>query len=68
MPSVASARSCFYTISLYSLAMQGGKLHARAHIPMLREQNVRTGFFEAEQFLSVRAHLPAALQPVVTFV
>jgi integrase len=52
---------------MYSLAMQGGKLHARPHIPMLREQNVRTGFFEAEQFVSVRAHLPAALRPVVTF-
>jgi hypothetical protein len=27
-------------------------------IPMLKEHNVRTGFFEREQFDSVRSHLP----------
>ncbi len=52
---------------MYSLSCQAGKLHARPHIPMLQERNVRTGFFEFEQFIAVRRHLPSALQPVVTF-
>ena len=34
---------------------------------MLRENNVRTGFFEHDQFIAVRQHLPAHLKPVVTF-
>ena len=52
---------------MYSLSCQAGKLHARPHIPMLQERNVRSGFFEFEQFIAVRRHLPSALQPVVTF-
>ena len=52
---------------MFNLAMQAGKLHARPHVPMLKEQNVRTGFFELEQFQIMRGHLPLALQPVVTF-
>ena len=35
---------------MYALALQGGKLLIRPHIPMLKEQNVRTGFFEREEF------------------
>ena len=34
---------------------------------MLREQNVRTGFFELDQFRAVIAHLPEPLRPVFTF-
>ena len=52
---------------MFTLAMQAGKILHRPHIPMLQENNTRTGFFEREQFQSVRAHLPAALQPVITF-
>jgi integrase len=52
---------------MFTLAVQAGKLHAKPHIPMLRENNVRRGFFEPEQFEAVRAALPAALQPLVTF-
>jgi integrase len=33
---------------------------------LLQEHNVRTGFFERDQFEAVRRHLPAALQPLVT--
>jgi integrase len=36
-------------------------------IPMLKESNVRKGFFEHEQFLAVRSALPEELRPVVTF-
>jgi integrase len=39
----------------------------KPHIPLLREDNVRTGFFEPEQDLSVIAHLPTHLRPVITF-
>lgn len=33
---------------MFSLAMQAGKLRYKPHIPMLRENNVRAGFFEPE--------------------
>ena len=34
---------------MFSLAMHDGKLMNRPHIPMLEENNVRTGFFDREQ-------------------
>lgn len=49
------------------LAVQAGKVLQAPHVPMLRERNVRTGFFEREQFESVRKHLPEEIQPLVTF-
>ena len=52
---------------MFTLSVQGGKLHAKPHIPMLREDNTRRGFFDLEQFVGVRDRLPAALQPVATF-
>ena len=52
---------------MFSLAVQAGKLHAKPHIPMLREDNIRTGFFEHQQFTAVRDHLPPALRSVATF-
>jgi integrase len=52
---------------MFTLAVRGGRLLARPHIPMLTAHNVRTGFFEREPFEAVRAHLPAPLRPVVTF-
>lgn len=52
---------------VFSLAAQAGNLLHRPHIPLLREDNVRTGFFELDQYLSVRAHLSKPLQPVVEF-
>ena len=45
---------------LFTLAVRGGRLLARPHIPMLQERNVRTGFFEREQFEAVRSHLSTA--------
>ena len=33
---------------MFTLAMQAGKLHLKPHIPLLREDNTRTGFFEPE--------------------
>ena len=52
---------------MFSLAVKDGKLHGRPYVPMLREDNTCKGFFEAEQFESMRARLPEALRPVVTF-
>ncbi len=37
------------------------------HIPMLKENNVRTGFFEHEDFVAVRDALPEYLKIVITF-
>lgn len=53
----------------YTLAIRGGKLlHShRPYIAMLAEHNVRTGFFEADQFTAVKGKLPAALQAVAEF-
>ena len=52
---------------MFNLTRQAGKLVHAPHIPMLREDNVRTGFFERDQFDAVRANLPPALASVVTF-
>lgn len=52
---------------MFRLAVQAGKLLSAPHIPMLEERNTRTGFFEREQFESVRAHLPKDLYGLVTF-
>jgi integrase len=51
----------------YSLACQAGKLLTRPYIPMLKENNVRTGFFERDQLEAVLRHLPEAIRPVATF-
>ena len=52
---------------MFSLAIEAGKLHHKPHFDMLREDNVRVGFFEREQYEAVLAHLPEAMRPVVTF-
>ena len=52
---------------MFSLAMKAERLHRAPYIAMLRENNVRKGFFERDQFEAVRAYLPAYGQPVVTF-
>jgi integrase len=52
---------------MFSLAVKDGRLHAKPHIPMLAEHNVRRGFLDREQFEAVKAKLPARLRPVLTF-
>ena len=51
----------------YSLGIESHKVMVRPKIPHLTEDNVRTGFFEREQFEAVRKALPEDLRPVVTF-
>jgi integrase len=52
---------------MFRLAVQAGKLLHAPHIPLLREDNVRTGFFEAEQLTAVLRHLPVPIRPVIMF-
>src|SRR3954462_1333759 len=48
---------------MFNLAIQAGKLLQKPHIPFLKEDNVRVGFFEREQFLSVLQRLPEPVRP-----
>ncbi|RPJ51701.1 MAG: site-specific integrase, partial [Acidobacteria bacterium] len=51
----------------FSLGIQSGKVVIKPYIPMLKENNVRKGFFERDQFLTLRSKLPAWLQALLTF-
>ena len=51
----------------FSLALKAGTLTMKPHIPKLREDNVRTGFFDRADLDAVLKHLPARLHAVVTF-
>jgi len=51
----------------FTLAIAAGTLPSRPHIPLLREDNVRRGFFEAGEFESVRRRLPPDLADFVSF-
>lgn len=52
---------------MFSIAVKDNRLLFKPHVPMLQEHNVRSGFFDTQQFQAVRGALPAALRPVVTF-
>jgi len=51
----------------FALAVAAGRLATRPHIALLRENNVRRGFFEADEFRAVRARLPPDLADLVAF-
>ena len=50
-----------------TLARQAGKLTVQPYIPLLKENNVRKGFFEPEQAASVQRHLPAHMRGIAAF-
>ena len=50
----------------FSLAVDEGRLARMPKITMLPENNVREGFFEADQFAALLAHLPLPLRGPVT--
>jgi integrase len=52
---------------MLNLAVRAGKLSSRPYIPTMRVQNVRTGFFEADEFEAVHTRLPDYLQAPVEF-
>lgn len=51
----------------FRLALRSRRVAVVPVFPMLREDNVRRGFFEAEQFDDVVARLPSWVADVVTF-
>ena len=53
---------------MFSLATEctPKKVRDIPHIPMLKESNVRKGFFEYDQFMTIREALPEYLRPIVT--
>ena len=51
----------------FRLGFRFGRIAARPDFSLLLEDNARQGFFEVEEFETVRAQLPAYLQPVATF-
>ena len=51
----------------FRLAVRGGELIAMPYVGLLQEHNVRTGFFEREQFDAILAKLPAELQAPLKF-
>ncbi len=52
---------------MFSLGVRAEKLHHMPYIASLKENNVRTGFFERREFEAVRKRLRSYLQPVMTF-
>ncbi|MDA2928739.1 site-specific integrase [Acidobacteria bacterium AH-259-O06] len=51
----------------FNLGIQTGKMMTRPHVAMLNENNVRSGFFERDQFEAVKRHLREYLKPFVMF-
>ena len=49
------------------LAMQAGKLMVRPYVPLLKEANIRTGFFEPEQCERLMHQLPVSMRGIVEF-
>jgi len=52
---------------MFNLAIQAGKLLQKPYIPMLKENNVRTGFFDRRDFDAVSRRLPKEIRPIVAF-
>jgi integrase len=50
---------------MFRLGERAEKVAQRPYIAMLHEQNVRTGFFEADQFQAIYGHLPAYLKDLL---
>ncbi len=50
---------------MFSLAIAAEKLLRKPRIPTLQEDNVRKGFFEPDQFVTVLKHLPKDLKSVM---
>jgi integrase len=52
---------------LFNLGLYAEKIVKKPHIPMLQENNVRKGFFEADEYNALLECLPDYLQPVIIF-
>jgi integrase len=51
----------------FTLGVSEGKLLSKPYVPRLKEDYVRSGFFESEQFKNIRRNLSEELSAVVTF-
>jgi integrase len=51
----------------YNLGIEAEKIVRKPYVPQLKEDNVRTGFFEYGEFVAVRNACPDYFKPVVTF-
>jgi integrase len=51
----------------YNLGIEAEKIVRKPYIPQLKEDNIRSGFFEYAEFVAVRGACPDYLKPVVTF-
>jgi integrase len=49
---------------MFRLGERAGKVGLRPYVPMLREDNTRTGFFEEREFRAIPKNLPEELRPV----
>jgi len=52
---------------MFNLGIQAEKIQRKPYIPMLKESNVRTGFFERGEFVAFRDALPDYLKAIATF-
>jgi integrase len=52
---------------MFTLGLRAGKVASRPYIGLLQENNVRTGFFESEQFTAMKSRLPEDLAPAAEF-
>ena len=52
---------------MFNLGIQAEKIFHKPYIAMLKENNVRKGFFEHGEFIAFRDALPDYLKPVATF-
>jgi len=51
----------------FMLGIRAGLIASRPYLPSLEVRNVRTGFFESEDFQAVLGYLPADIKPVAFF-
>jgi hypothetical protein len=51
----------------FNLGIEAEKIVRKPYIPQLKEDNVRSGFFEYPEFVAVRGACPEYFKPVVTF-
>ena len=52
---------------MFNLGLQAEKIYRKPHIPMLQENNVRSGFFEYGEFLALKEAAPEYFKPVLSF-
>lgn len=52
---------------MVNIAREDGHIQACPKFPMMHEDNVRTGFVEAEDFKTLLTHVPVYLRPLILF-